>query len=157
VQRDEDEDAWRSIVDNYGDRAEIEDETRPPAPAPPRWSEPEPTPGTPPSVGGAGSARSTGDIGQDSPDGQAERGVDEVDAFVPPDPDLPPAPTRDRQAAWAGLIGAPTLLLVLLLASVQVPSLLAYALIAAFVGGFLYLTFHLPRSTDDPFDDGARL
>lgn len=135
MQRDEDEDAWRSIVDNYGDRAEIEDEATPPAPAPQRWSVPE----RPSEV-------------VDEPDD-----VEDVDGFVAPDPDLPPAPTRDRQAAWAGLIGAPILLMVLLVASIRIPSLLAYALILAFVGGFLYLTFHLPRTTDDPFDDGARL
>lgn len=131
MQRDEDEDAWRSIIENYGDRAELEDD--PVAPVAP--VAPDPVPPAALSV-------------PEEP---------HPDAFVAPDPPLPPAPTRDRQAAWIGLIGAPILLLILLVASVRIPSLVAYALIAAFVGGFLYLTFHLPRDTEDPFDDGARL
>lgn len=135
MQRDEDEDAWRSIIDNYGERVELDDdEAAPlaPAPAPPQ-------PPSPPAYADVVDA------------------VDDVDRFVAPDPPLPAAPTRDRQAAWVGLIGAPILLMILLVASVRISSLLAYALIAAFVGGFLYLTFHLPRDSDDPFDDGARL
>ena len=40
-----DEEAWRSIVDNFGDRAELEDDaSEPPAPAPAYRFEPEAPP-----------------------------------------------------------------------------------------------------------------
>lgn len=128
-----DEEAWRSIVDNFGDRAELDDDLAGPADLP------EPAPAyrfEPPAP---------------------EPEVADVDAFVPPDPPLPPRPTRDRQLAWAGLIGAPLLLLLLLVLGVRIPELLAYTLVAGLVGGFVYLVFHLPRNPDDPFDDGARV
>jgi hypothetical protein len=136
VQRGDDEEAWRSIVDNFGDRVELDDEPSPP-PAPRPAPAPEPT---------ATSERLADNAAAEDPD-----------RFVAPDPPLPPRPSRDRQAAWAGLFGAPLVLLVLLLLGMRIPSLLAYALVAGFVGGFLYLVFHLPRTPDDPFDDGARL
>lgn len=136
MQRDDDDDAWRAIIENYGERPDLGDD--------PGREVPEPAP--PPAsyvVTGPG----PDDI----------RHPTHPEAFVAPNPPLPPTPTRDRQLAWAGLIGSPVVLMVFLVASVRIPSLVAYALIAGFVGGFLYLVFHLPRSHDDPFDDGARV
>jgi len=132
-----DEEAWRSIVENFGDRAEL-DEPMPPEPVLPDPALAIPVRAVPEDPAGADD-------------------VDEGDRFVPPDPPLPPRPSRDRQLAWIGLFGAPLLLLVLLLLDVGIPSLLAYALVVGFIGGFGYLVFHLPRNPDDPFDDGARL
>ena len=51
----------------------------------------------------------------------------------------------------------PILLLVLLLVSLRPPTLVSYALIAWFVGGFTYLVLLMPRGPRDPDDDGARL
>jgi hypothetical protein len=78
----EDDDAWRAIVDNYGDRPELEE----PAPAPP-------DPGS-------------SDFVVDAPV-EDERTWDdpdtdwETDRFVPPPPPPVPTTTFDRQAAWA--------------------------------------------------------
>lgn len=143
MQRDEDDDAWRAIIENYGERPDLDD----PGPEVP-VAAPDPAPDPVPEPSSYVVAR---------PGPDDSRHPAHPDAFVPPNPPLPPIPTRDRQLAWVGLIGSPVVLLAFLVASVSIPSLLAYALIAGFVGGFLYLVFHLPRSPDDPFDDGARV
>ncbi|MFB9377704.1 hypothetical protein ACFFKU_11445 [Kineococcus gynurae] len=57
-------------------------------------------------------------------------------------------------AAWAAVIGAPLVLLVLALTWHSVPSLLTAAIAAVFVGGFATLVVRLPSSRDDD-DDGA--
>ncbi len=127
--RDEEE-LWRSIVDNYGDRAHITDEDLPAGP----W----PTPGSAP---------------VDAPVGAGE----DEERFVPPPPPPLPRPDSKRLAAWVGVLGVPILLLVMLLVSLRPPTLVAYALIAWFVGGFTYLVLLMPRGPRDPDDDGARL
>lgn len=137
-----DEEAWRSIVDNYGDRAEIDDDPAPPE----QLTEPAPTPPVTPAPP-APPPRASHDTDA----------VDEIDRFVPPDPPLPPRPTRDRLAAWIGVFGSPIVLLFLVVTGIGIPSLLAYALVVGFIGGFLYLVLHLPRTPEDPWDDGARL
>ena len=45
----------------------------------------------------------------------------------------------DRLVAWAGVLGSPVVLLCALLFSIGMPVWLGYLLVAAFVGGFLYL------------------
>jgi hypothetical protein len=124
TERSEDE-LWRSIVDNYGDRAELAEEE------PPR-----PEPASVP----------------------LEAVVDdEEERFVPPPPPPLPRPDNKRLVAWAGVLGVPLLLLVLVLASVRPPTLVSYALVAWFVGGFTFLVLQMPRGPRDPEDDGARL
>ena len=125
TERSEDE-LWRSIVDNYGDRAELAEEDVP---------LPQPAPITPEAV---------------APDEPEER-------FVPPPPPPLPRPDNKRLVAWAGVLGVPLLLLVLVLASFRPPTLMSYALVAWFVGGFTYLVLQMPRGPRDPEDDGARL
>jgi hypothetical protein len=141
VQRDSDEDAWRAIVENYGERVELDDEPTvdPPAeqrlerffiplPQPPERAEPE-------------------DV-DDEPE----------DDFVPPTPPPLPKLPPDRLLAWAGLFGSPTVLLVCVVFNVFLPPLLGYLLVASFIGGFLYLVVKMPHRDDiDPWDDGARL
>jgi hypothetical protein len=123
------DEAWRAIVENYGDRAELDpDEVPPPVPTPPPL------------------------------EARVELGAsDDEDRFVPPEP--PPLPTvpRDRMLAWVGLFGSPTVLLVALVLGVHLPTLVAYLLIGGFIGGFLYLVVHMPRGPHDPWDDGARI
>jgi hypothetical protein len=139
VQRDDD-DAWRSIVDNYGDRAEVE-------PDPPlsdegtdSWSAPAPAPaGQPPA--------SWDDPFPDSDWSE--------DRFIPPPPPPLPRPRRDRLLAWLGVFGSPAILLICLVLAIDLPQVLAYALVAAFVGGFLYLVWLMPSGPRDPDDDGA--
>ncbi len=130
--RSEDE-AWASIVANYGDRPEL-DEQPPAAPPPPRAVEPVPV------------ARDAGDD------------VEPEERFVPPEP--PPAPRLPaaKRAAWLGVVGSPVLLLGAMLLSLDVPRLIGWALVAGFVGGFGYLVWTMPRREDrDPFDDGAQI
>jgi hypothetical protein len=133
VQRDNEDEAWRAIVENFGERADLD-----PEPAP----EPVVTPEEPAETG----------AGWEEPYPDADWSSDR---FVPPPPPPLPPPTPDRGIAWACLFGSPTILLVCLVAGISLPSLLAYALVAAFVGGFLYLVVQMPRGPRDPDDDGA--
>lgn len=137
MQRDSDEDAWRAIVENYGERVELDDD--PPA-APPteqrleRLFVPLPQP--------------VDDDVDDEPD----------DDFVPPTPPPLPKLPPDRLLAWLGLFGSPTVLLICVVLNVHLPPWLGYLLVASFIGGFVYLVVKMPRRDDiDPWDDGARL
>ena len=130
------DDVWRSIVDNYGERAELDDAD---PDAPEAAPEPSPEPFTPTH--------------------------DEIDAweepeerFVPPVP--PPAPRLPlpQRLAWLGVFGSPAVLLVALVAGIDLPGLVAYGLVTAFIGGFLYLVATMQRgSSRDPWDDGSRI
>jgi len=139
VQRDSDEDAWRGIVENYGDRIELGDEpvSEPISdPAPEQRLErlfrPLPQPAEP------------------------EEAYDEE--FVPPAPPPLPKLPPDRLLAWVGLFGSPAILMLCLVLNISLPPWLGYLLVAAFIGGFGYLVVKMPRGTDiDPWDDGARL
>ncbi len=106
--RSEDE-AWRSIVDNYGDRPRLDDEPPDPDPAP------------------MGPTR-------DDVDGE-EPG----ERFVPPVPPRhPPLPWAQR-LGWLGVLGSPAVLVVAQLSGLPLPSPLGYGLLVGFAGGFLYL------------------
>lgn len=127
--QDED-DAWRSIVENYGERPRVEPlEEQAPAP--------DPAP----------------DLAAYSFD---EDAWDE-DRFVPPPPPPLPTPPPKRLAAWLGVFGSPVILLVALVLAIDLPAWIGYGLIAWFVGGFAYLVVHMQRGPRDPGDDGARL
>lgn len=125
------DEAWRAIVDNYGERAELDDEPfAAAAPTPPAAP---PTPS---------------DVADEEP---GER-------FVPPVP--PPAPRLPlpKRLAWLAVLGSPAFLLVALLVSYDVPALLGYALVSAFVGSFVYLVATMQRADErNPWDDGAQL
>lgn len=128
------DEVWRSIVDNYGDRAELDETTEvgPVRPAP----EPEADPGPPVARASA---------------------YDEEERFVPPPPPPLPRPAPRRAIAWAGLFGAPALVLLTLVLQVELPPLLDYLLIGWFVGGFLYLIATMSRTPREPWDDGSRI
>jgi hypothetical protein len=143
VPRSNEDEAWQAIVDNYGDRAQLDPAELPaPEPAPEVATdaqaarEPEPDPFAVPA--------------------ELDPRVDE-DRFVPPPPPPLPQLPRDRKLAWAGLFGSPTVLLTAVVLGVSIPSLIAYLLVGAFVGGFLYLVVQMPRGPQDPWDDGARI
>ena len=82
------------------------------------------------------------------------------DGFVAPDPVLPRT-TPDRLLAWLGVLGAPVAALVLFILRATlgwwIPSWVVDFLVIAFLVGFGYLVFHMPREPRDPWDDGARL
>ena len=134
MQRDNDDEAWRAIVENFGERADLDPEPPPAVPEPVVRAEP------------------AVESGWDDPYPDADWSSDR---FVPPTPPPVPTTTPDRRAAWAGLFGAPAILLVCLVAGIDLPPLLAYLLVASFVGGFLYLVLLMPRGPRDPDDDGA--
>lgn len=129
--RAHDED-WKAIVDNFGERAKIDepDPVEPPAPRP--WSEPEPAP-----------ARTSA--------------YDDEARFVPPTPPPLPRPEPKRAVAWAGVFGAPVLVLIALVAQLDLPPIIDYLLIGWFVGGFLYLVATMSRTAREPWDDGSRI
>lgn len=133
---DPQDDAWRSIVDNYGDRAQITAGEFP-------IEEPVEL-----------------DAFGDDIDEPFEPEPYDVDAFVPPVPErVKVEPVR--LLAWYGLLGAPVAaLLAVILVEVtpwRVPAWLGWFIVVAFFGGFGYLVATMPKSRDDPYDDGARL
>ena len=149
MQRDSDEDAWRAIVDNYGERIELEDVS-----SVEPVVEPDEKQGYD-AAGGAGLQR----LFRPLPEPETQDVEDELaDAFVPPPPPPLPKLPPDRLLAWVGLFGSPTILLICLVLNVHLVPWLGYLLVASFIGGFAYLVVKMPRNTDiDPYDDGARL
>ena len=75
----------------------------------------------------------------------------------PPPPPFPTPRTWQRGIAWAGIMVAPALALLIGLLSVYVPSVVGWALVGWFVGSFAYLVRVMPRSPRDPWDDGSRI
>jgi hypothetical protein len=153
-QRDESDDpdltAWREIVENYGDRAELPDDPDGPVDTVEQTLEP-----------GTAYPLQFGEFGDDvdEPFEAADEPADEQ-GFVPVDPEpLHLGPVRT--AAWAGVLGAPLVALlatvVVTATSLTVPHWFGWLLVAAFLGGFGYLVATMPKDRDDPWDDGARL
>lgn len=139
---DADDRAWRSIVENYGDRAEIDDAPPPPV-APPSDA---------PFGGRFGDPRA---FHVDEP---AARSTEpEEEGFVPPEPPPLPVVAPDRGLAWAGVLGSPLVLLAALIFGIAIPTWLGYLLVLGFIGGFLYLVLKMPREPRDPWDDGAQV
>ena len=135
--------AWRAIVENYGDRPELEE---PPPTAPPA----QPVSDVP--FGGRfGDPRALGG----EPAEAAPAAEDE--GFVPPPPPPLPRVEPDRMVAWAGVLGSPLVLLCALVFGFSLLAWLGYLLVAGFVGGFLYLVVKMPREPREPWDDGAQV
>ncbi len=134
-----DEDAaWREIVEHYGDRPAMGS------------SEPAPPP--------AQDAPARDVFDRSFVDGlNTEATWEDEGHFVPPEP--PPLPRLDprRKVAWAGLFGSPLMLLLAVIFGWAFPTWGIAMLVAAFVGGFLYLVATMPRSRHDDWsgDDGA--
>ena len=140
---DHDEEAWRAIVENYGERPTLD-------------------PGEVP-------GEMTGDVSGPIPradrqvgEGEASRGASpdadwSSERFLTPPPPPGPPTTKDRLVAWAGLFGAPAVLLASVVLGLRLPDFLTLALVAAFVAGFGYLVLMMPRGPRDPDDDGACL
>jgi len=79
----------------------------------------------------------------------------DAEHYVPPEP--PPMPRAGWRGwlPWAGVLGAPVLLLVLVLAGQRPSGMPLLLLVAGFVAGFLTLVVRLPTSRDGDDDDGA--
>lgn len=137
--RHDDEDAWRAIVENYGERVLADEDDAPEAEAHEQDPEQE-------------------QYGEPLDEPRKQPASHEAeDRFVPPPPPPLPRPTTDRLLAWLGVLGSPVVLLACVLAGISLPPLLAYGLVAAFVAGFVYLVVRMPRGPQDPWDDGARV
>ncbi len=153
--REEDE-AWRAIVENYGERATL-DERADSAPSEDDTdTEPE-DPGGPLLPGPGLGPSAEDEPAAARPSAPYDEPIDHEDeGFIPPDPpvDLPPPP---RLLAWLGLFGSPALVLLFVLAGATVPQWLGMALLAAFIGGFGYLLWTMPHEPRNPWDDGSRL
>lgn len=137
----EEDAAWREIVENFGDRAEL-----PPELVVERvLAEPVPV--------------FDDDIDEETWDHE-DAPEEELGRFVPPEPE-PLRLTPARTAAWAGVLGAPVLALLTVVVSessgMTIPSWWGVLVILGFLGGFAYLVATMPRERDDPWDDGARL
>jgi len=78
-------------------------------------------------------------------------------AFVPPTPPPVPLPSPPRLLAWCGVIGSPLVFLVFLVLSLTLPSWASTLLVAAFIGGFVFLVATMRNDPPDPYDDGARV
>jgi len=143
VGRREREDAvWRSIVDHYGEHPEF---TPPVEPEPEPKAQPEPPAHlfafeTPPELGP-----------------RSWEAVPEDDRYVPPPAPPLPRPRGLRLAAWTGLFGVPTIVLICIVLNVSLPSPLGFLALVWFVGGFGYLvaTMGGPKDPDSGWDDGA--
>jgi hypothetical protein len=122
------DDAWRQIVDHYGDAPEFPEE-----PA------------------------AELDLPVDVPAEEDIPEPEDPDAFVPPDPPPIPRPHGARLAAWLGVFGAPILLIVAAIASFRLSSFVSTLLVVWFLCGFGYLVWQMPNERDDPDDNGARL
>ncbi|MET1060713.1 MAG: hypothetical protein ABWX84_14030 [Nocardioides sp.] len=134
--RDEDE-VWRQIVANYGDAPSVEDVPR---------EEPRET----------AQAESQRVEPAAEPEPRSFPWEDEG-RFVPPPPPPIPRPEPRRALAWTGLFGAPLVLLTALVFGIYLPGWMSLALVAGFVGGFLYLVSTMPSEPRDPGDDGSRI
>lgn len=127
-----DDAAWREIVANYGDRPVLDPEAERQLTSPPPAAEPV-------------------EHSELSDVGAPEEG------FVPPPPPPLPRVPKDRLAAWLGVFVSPVLLLLATVLRIPLPTVMAWLLVGAFLGGFGYLVAQMPRGPRDPFDDGAVL
>lgn len=129
------DDAWRQIVENYGDAPSVEEiaaqERRERPTPPPPASAPEPSVSEAPLIG------------------DEDRFVPEVEPLGRPEPVV--------ALAWFGVLGTPMLLLVVLLAGLPTPTWVGWVLVGWFVSGFGFLVARMPKGRDDGWDDGARL
>ncbi|MBO9520759.1 MAG: hypothetical protein J7518_04400 [Nocardioidaceae bacterium] len=134
------DEAWRSIVEHFGDRAELSaDEIA--ATAPP---EPEPEPEQAPVL--------------EIP-AELAPSYDEEHYVPPPAPPVP-VPHGARLAAWIGLFGVPAVALLTVVAGISLPSYAGLLLFCWFVAGFGYLVMTMNDrrgDRDDGWDDGAVL
>jgi hypothetical protein len=143
--------AWQAIVENYGDRPNLEEE---------------------PTETGSGQVSDLADEVPGSPrdlvaprssdDAQLAAGAqrqapDPEEHFVPPPP--PPIPRAEpaRLLAWIGLFGVPTFVLVALVTELPIASWFGLLLMVWFVGGFVFLVASMRTDPRDENDDGAVL
>jgi hypothetical protein len=124
------DEAWASIVENFGERAELTEADITPEPINLIPIEPE----RPAPI------------------------LESDEHYIPPEVPRVGLAEGPRGAAWLGLLGAPTLFVIALLTGFDVPQWLALFAVIAFLSSLGYLIFKM-RGPDDnePWDDGARV
>jgi hypothetical protein len=167
------EQAWRDIVDHYGDQPVVPDDLLErlenglneglPDGLTDRLSEGvadgvDPRP--PVTPGDDTTTRAPGPAG--GPEGMGTpadpfRFEPYADHFVPPPLPPPPDISTDRRLAWLGLVAPPVVLLIVVVLQYPLPGVITGALVVAFLGSFGYLVATMSRDPRDPDDDGARL
>lgn len=159
--RDEEE-LWRSIVENYGERPLLEPEDAASSPGTDRdpdpevdhdpYAEPEPAPRA------AAAGQWAQDPGrQDGPHDERHDPADAEDRFVPPPPPPLPRPSAPRALAWAGMLGTPALMVALAMVQVTIRPVWGAVMAAVFVTAFGYLVVTMDRSPRQPWDDGSEV
>lgn len=159
--------AWREIVEHYGERVRLSDDEPFRADSdtgsgegPEAGSAPLPRAAVGPEAGSdAGGAEPLPDHLVDDDEVEIrEEAIAAAERFRPPPPPPFPVPrTWQRGVSWAGIFLAPVLGLLIGLLHIYVASLIGWAIVAWFVGGFLYLVIDMPSSPRDPWDDGSRI
>jgi len=122
------EDAWASIVANFGERAHLSDRDLEPD------IEPEP----------------------DRPR-EFYVPFENNDGYQPPPAPHVGLPQGPRGVAWLILLGVPVLLLVALLLDLTLPRWLTLSGVVGALASLGYLIATMGSSDDDPWDDGARV
>jgi hypothetical protein len=118
--REAEEQAWRDIVDRYGDRPDdaglVELAAAPVAPAP----------------------------------DTSFLDLHDEEAFTPPPLPPPPVISPERRVAWVGLVASPALLVLTRVLDYPLPGVLTAGLVAALIASFGYLVATMaPRDPDD--------
>lgn len=139
--------AWAAIVANYGERAVLDDQDTVPGGSHP---EPEVADGAEPIPGDTIDEAD----GADEPESAY---LEDEERYIPPPPPPVPRPPLDRLIAWIGVFGSPAALLVCMIAGIQIPIWLGWAMVIGFIGGFGYLLARSPGTPRDPWDDGSRV
>ena len=142
--------AWRSIVENYGDRPELGSAASEPV-------EPDPPATDPRSVAAAGLFDRSYLDAHEAREREGSDSWSDEGHFVPPEPPPVPRTTPARRLAWLGLFGAPLAMLLAVVAHLTYPTWVSMGLVAAFVGGFVFLVATMERHGGDGWggDDGA--
>lgn len=134
-----DDQAWRDIIDNFGERADLGDAG--PVELPDFAEHEEPTV-------------------EPDPDSWTPAWEDEGHFEPPEAPPIPPT-TPARAIAWFGVLAMPAVAIVLYtltaIFNFDVPKWVALLMVAAFVGGFAYLVATMRNEPGDGWDNGARL
>jgi len=163
----DEEAAWRLIVENYGERPALgldEDPGAPLGPStaePPRPASPERSPFDRSYLDSLDAERSEPaarhDRRQSDPQQPADEPVDRQadEHFVPPEPPPVPRGTPARRLAWCGMFLPPLLMLAAVVFDWVFPSWVSLGLVAAFIGGFVFLVATMPRDSGDGWGDGA--
>ena len=140
----DEEAAWRMIVENYGERPSLaENATVDPAPVVAEPVERDPF------------DRSYLDALEASLAEERRERREHEEHFVPPEPPPVPRGTPARRLAWCGLFGAPLVMLAAVVFGLQYPAWLTLGMVAAFIGGFVFLVATMPRDGGDGWGDGA--